>query len=165
METRYLFPFVFLVCALLLASALYLQDTRGLMPCALCVAQRIAYWLLGLWALAAFLHRPRGMGSRIYSGVLVAGAAAGLSVALRQLWLIHHPGFLCGISPEDRLINALPLARWWPGMFVASGSCSAVRWTFLSLSMPDWSAVWFALIAAVAAAAFRSHPRRRAMGK
>ncbi len=165
METRYFFPFVSFVCALLLACALYLQDTRGLMPCALCVAQRMVYWLLGLAALVAFLHRPRGIGRRIYGAALVALACLGLAVALRQLWVIHHPGFLCGISPEARLINALPLARWWPPMFEASGSCAAVRWKFLSLSMPDWSAVWFAVLAVLSALAFRSRPRRRPTGR
>lgn len=29
-------------------------------------------------------------------------------------------------------------------MFEANGDCAAVKWKFLALSIPEWSAVWFA---------------------
>ena len=35
-------------------------------------------------------------------------------------------------------------------MLTGSGDCGTVDWTFLGLSMPAWSLVWFLLLAAVA---------------
>lgn len=144
--TKVIFLLIFLGCASLVSYALYLQLVKSLLPCPLCVVQRVAYWLVGLIALLAFLHFPRvkrwGMG--IYSGLMTVFAFAGAAVALRQAWLVRFPeAFECGISPEEKFLNALPLAEWWPSMFEANGDCADVTWTFALLTLPDWSAIFF----------------------
>jgi protein dithiol:quinone oxidoreductase len=155
LQPRLLFLFVFLACAGLLGFALYLQMFKQLLPCPLCVAQRLAYWLTGLVALLAFLHNPRALGRRIYSVLLAIPALAGALVAGRHAWLVRYPeSFDCGISPEEEFLNALPFAKWWPGMFEANGDCAHSTWKLFSLLIPDWSLMWFALFAAVAAYAF-----------
>lgn len=159
--TRSLFLFVFLACAGLLGFAVYLQETKHLLPCPLCVVQRVAYWLAGLTALLAFLHNPRRTGRRVYSGLLAVFALAGALVALRQAWLVRHPAAIeCGISPEEQFLNALPLAKWWPVMFEANGDCALATWKFLSLTMPDWSLIWFAVFGGLAVYAFFAGSRR-----
>jgi disulfide bond formation protein DsbB len=159
---RLLFLFVFLACAGLLGYALYLQEVKGLSPCSLCVVQRIAYWLIGLTALLGFLHNPQAAGRRVYGGLLALFALAGAVVALRHSWLVRHPGAIeCGISPEEQFLNALPLAQWWPAMFEASGDCARIRWKFLSLAIPDWSLVWFAIFLGVAVYIFLAGKKRR----
>lgn len=141
---RTIFLFIFLSCAGLISYAQYLQHIDGLLPCPLCVAQRVIYWLLGLTALLAFLQNPRNIGRQIYGGLMTIFALAGAVVAFRQSWLIRYPeSFECGISPEERFLNALPIAEWWPGMFEANGDCADVDWEFLSLTIPDWSLVAF----------------------
>ncbi|WP_244072585.1 disulfide bond formation protein B [Nitrosomonas sp. PY1] len=143
---RLIFLLIFLSCISLLGYAQYLQHVQGLLPCPLCVAQRVAYWLIGVTALIAFLHSPSLAGSRFYSIFIMLFAFVGGIVAIRHAWLIRYPeSFECGISPEEAFLNALPIAEWWPGMFEANGDCADIDWNFLSLTIPDWS--FFAFIA------------------
>ncbi len=148
---RIIFLFILLGCIGLLGYAQYLQHVEDLLPCPLCVAQRVAYWLVGLTALLAFLHNPKKIGRRIYGSLTAAFALAGAVVAARQSWLIRFPeSFSCGISPEEAFLNSLPIAQWWPGMFEANGDCMDVDWEFLSLTIPDWSLIAFACLASMA---------------
>ena len=120
------------------------RHIEGLLPCPLCVAQRLAYWLLGLTAFIAFFHNPKPLGHRLYSLLMVILALTGTVIAARHAWLIRYPeSFECGISPEEAFLNSLPIADWWPGMFEANGDCANVDWTFLSLTIPDWSLAAF----------------------
>jgi disulfide bond formation protein DsbB len=148
---RGIFLLIFLGCTALISYALYLQLVKNLLPCPLCVAQRIAYWLVGLTALFALLHSPGATGRRIYHVLLALFAFCGATVALRQAWLVRYPeAFECGIGPEERFLNALPLARWWPSMFEANGDCADVTWKFASLTLPDWSAIFFIIFGGLA---------------
>ena len=148
---RLLFLFILLSCIGLLGYAQYLQHVEGLPPCPLCVAQRVAYWLLGLTALLAFLHNPKIIGRRFYGFLMTAFAFTGAIIAARHAWLIRYPeSFECGISPEEAFLNALPIAEWWPGMFEANGDCANVNWKFLSLTIPDWSLIAFVVLGILA---------------
>ncbi len=147
---RIVFLMVFLACTGLLGYAFYLQAVKNLLPCPLCVVQRIAYWLTGLTALIAFFHAPGAGGRRFYGAAMALFAGSGAAVALRQSWLVRYPeAFECGISPEEAFLNALPLARWWPDMFEANGDCADATWMFASLILPDWSALFFILLAGI----------------
>lgn len=148
---RLLFLFILLSCLGLLSYAQYLQQVEGLLPCPLCVAQRIAYGLLGLTALVAFLHNPQVIGRRVYGLLLFFFALTGAIIAARHAWLIRYPeSFECGISPEEAFLNALPLVEWWSGMFKANGDCANVDWKFLSLTIPDWSLTAFVVLGILA---------------
>ena len=102
-------------------------------------------------------------GRRIYSGLMAVFAFAGAAVALRQVWLVRHPNaFECGISPEEKFLNALPLAKWWSGMFEANGDCARVTWEFMLLAIPDWSLIFFVILGSLAVYAFfAKHDQRR----
>ncbi len=132
-------------------AAIYLQAMLHLLPCPMCVAQRIAYFAIGLVALAAAVHGPQGPGGRrTYAGLVGLLAVAGLASAGRQIWLTYFPGsFECGISPEEAFLNSLPLAQWWPALFAAEGDCAEVKWRFLGLSIPELSAIAFAAVLGV----------------
>lgn len=142
---RYIFLTIFLTCAAILGFGLYLQETRHLLACPMCVVQRMAYMAAGITALVAAVHNPGRMGRVAYAGLTGLFALAGLVVAARQVWLQHHPVMAdCGISPEEAFLNALPLAQWWPAMFTANGDCARVTWTFLGFSIPELSLALFA---------------------
>lgn len=148
---RLLFLIILLSCIGLLAYAQYLQYVEGLLPCPLCVAQRLAYWLLGLVALLAFLHNPKATGRRFYGFLMSIFAFAGTIITARHAWLIRYPESLeCGISLEEAFLNALPIAEWWPGMFEANGDCTSINWKFLSLTIPDWSLIAFVVVGILA---------------
>lgn len=149
----------FAVCAALIAYALYTQLADGLQPCPLCIFQRVAFAVLGLVLLIAGLHAPRGDGGRRAYGVLALLAAlAGLAIAGRHVWLQHLPPDqvpMCGPG-LDYLLEAMPVAGVIRTVLTGSGECAAVDWTLLGLSMPEWSLLWFVLLAAwVAATLFR----------
>lgn len=149
---RTIFLLIFLSCASLIGYALYLQEIKGLLPCPLCVAQRMAYWGVGLTALLAFLHNPKKIGYRLYGGFMLIFTLLGTLIAGRHAWLIRYPeSFECGISPEEAFLNALPIAEWWPAMFEANGDCADVSWQFLSLTIPDWSLIAFLILFLLAA--------------
>lgn len=157
---RIIFLTVFLICAGSLVYAVYLQLVKNLLPCPLCVAQRLSYWVIGLTAIVAVAHNPRTLGRRLYSGVMMVAALVGGVVATRHSWLVRYPeSFECGISPEERLLNSLPIARWWPTMFEANGDCSESSWEFMSLTIPDWSAILFILMAILSGYALLTRQR------
>ncbi len=37
-----------------------------------------------------------------------------------------------------RFPDWLPLGKWLPQVFVASGDCAERQWSFLTLEMPQW---------------------------
>lgn len=150
-DPSYIFLLILLICTSLLGYAQYLQHVENLLPCPLCVAQRVAFWLTGIIALLAFLHKPRITGRRLYGFLIAAFALTGAVIAGRHAWLIRYPeSFECGISPEEAFLNALPIAEWWPGMFEANGDCANVDWKFLSLTLPDWSLIAFITLGVLA---------------
>jgi disulfide bond formation protein DsbB len=148
---RLMFLAIFLGCAGLLGFGIYLQQVKYLLPCPLCVVQRIAFWLVGLTALVGFLHNPASGVRRVYGAMIALFALVGAAVAVHHAMIIRHPeAFGCSISPEEKFLNSLPIAKWWPTMFEANGDCARVTWSFLSLAIPDWALICFVLIAGLA---------------
>ena len=78
-------------CAGAMGFALYAQYGLRLEPCPLCILQRVAVISIGLLALFAGLHNPRGWGFRVWSALVVLAAMAGAGVSGRQLWLQSLP--------------------------------------------------------------------------
>lgn len=144
---RIIFLIIFLSCAGLIGYAIYLQLFEDLLPCPLCVAQRIAYWAIGLTALLAYFTQSSSAILKNFHAMIVVFAMTGAVIAGRHAWLIRFPeSFECGISPEEAFLNALPLAQWWPTMFEANGDCADTSWKFLLLTIPDWSLIVFIII-------------------
>ncbi|HEX5806856.1 MAG TPA: disulfide bond formation protein B [Macromonas sp.] len=139
------------LCAGLLVFGLYLQHSVGLDPCPMCIVQRYA---LVLVALLAVVGAALPMGKARVGIVLglLGVALFGAFVAARQSWLQWFPPevFACGRDFYGMVEN-FPLKRAIPMIFRGSGDCSAVDWTFLGLSIANWSFLNFVLLAGVAA--------------
>jgi protein dithiol:quinone oxidoreductase len=149
---RIVFGAIFVVSAALILDAIfYLQDYLGLDPCPMCVLSRYTFIAIGIVALAAAIHAPRGRALKAYSSLVVLLAVAGAGVSIRHSYLQHFPPAVesCGTDLEF-LLNALPLSQALPKIFAGTGSCSAVKWTLLGLSIPEWALVWFVIFAALA---------------
>ena len=150
---RVLFAAVFAVCASLLAAGIfYFQEYLGLDPCPMCILQRFAFIAIGLTALAAAIHNPRGAALKVYGAVMVLFAVAGAGVAIRHSYLQHFPPQTetCGTDLEF-LLNTFSLTEAFPKIFAGTGSCSRVDWKFIGLSIPEWALVWFVTFAIAAA--------------
>ena len=141
----------FLICAGLLAYALYAQFHLGLDPCPLCIFQRIGIAALGVVFLAAALHNPRGGGTRAYATLIGIAALATVAVAARQLYIQHlPPGAIpsCG-APLSMMLKFMPLTAVIRKVLTGSGECSVINWRFLGLAMPAWVLIWAAFLGTV----------------
>lgn len=141
-----------LVCVALLGFGLYLQHVVGLEPCPMCIVQRYALVLVALLAAATALAGKPGWHR---AGLLSVAAVAvfGAFVAARQSWLQWNPPevLTCGRDFYG-MIESFPLKRAVPMIFRGSGDCSAIDWTFLGLSIANWSFLCFSAIALAALA-------------
>lgn len=146
----YLGLFLFTVVAMLFA--LWLQHYQHLEPCPLCIFQRVAMMATGAVALLAFLHGPARTGRRVYAGLTLLAVAGGVTVAGRHVWLQHLPPDqvpACGPG-LDYWLDTFPLHEVMSKVFKGSGECAVVDWTFLGVSLPEWTLATFLGLAAVA---------------
>jgi len=143
-----------LICGGLFAFALYLQYYEYQNPCPLCILQRVAFIAMMVVFLAGAIHGPRRTGAIIYSTLLVIIAAIGAGIAARHVWLQHLPKDQvpeCGPGLEY-MLNKFPLTQALEKVFRGSGECAEVGWTFLTLSIAEWSLAWFILLGVLAVA-------------
>ena len=152
----------FAACAALIGFAIYSQFAWGLEPCPMCIFQRLAFAALGLVFLVAGLHAPRAARARGVYGVLgFLAAAVGMGLAGRHVWLQLNPPDVPGcLPPLSFMRETMSTTGVIRRVLTGSGDCSAVDWSFLGLSMPAWSLVWFiALGLFFLFAAFRARRR------
>jgi disulfide bond formation protein DsbB len=138
-----------LACAGLLAFGYYLQYYQGQDPCPLCLVQRgFFYGVLAVFLLAA-LYAPARTGTLVYCGAAALLAAGGFGVAARQVWLQHLPKDQVPACGPDLffMMENFPLQRMLEKLFMGSGQCAEVSWTFLGLSIAEWSLAWFLALA------------------
>jgi disulfide bond formation protein DsbB len=137
----------FVLCGSLIAYALYVQFGMLMLPCPLCILQRIAFGVMGLVFLLGGLHAPKGRFGRAAYGLLTfIPAAAGAGVAGYHVWLQSLPPSevpLCSGMGLDYMVESMGLMGALAKVFEGSGECAKVDWTFLGLSMPFWTLVWF----------------------
>lgn len=140
--------FAFLTCIGLLGVAMYLQYSLGLQPCPLCVIQRVCIALLALIFMVGSLYIPRSRVTRwIYSLLTVTFASLGILTALRHIWLEHQPaGSVPSCSASlDYMLQNFPMSQTLIQLFNGSGDCAQVTWQFLTLSIPGWTLIFFAI--------------------
>lgn len=142
-----------LACLAILAGALWTQR-QGYAPCPLCILQRLAYLCVLVLAIlgAALMRGGAGTAAKTAAGAALLACLAGLGVAARHVWLVLHPGQTCGLDPLAATINHWTISQWFPWMFRADGLCADTPY-ILGQSLPVWSALGFAVLAVLLAAA------------
>jgi disulfide bond formation protein DsbB len=144
---RAVFAAITVACAALICTAIfYFQDQLGLDPCPMCILSRYTFIAIGAIALVAAIHGPRGKAPKVYASIIALFALVGIGISMRHSYLQHFPPATesCG-GDLEMLVNTLPLTQALPRIFAGTGSCSAVDWKMLGLSIPEWALVWFAL--------------------
>lgn len=137
----------FLVCAGLLGFALFAEYRWNLIPCPLCIFQRIGFLVMALFFLLGALHAPRGRVRWVYLGGTLLGALFGIATAGRHLWIQSLPADQvpsCG-PPLDYMFDAFPFAQVLRMVFTGSGECAKVE-PILGLPMPAWTLLWFVVL-------------------
>lgn len=148
---RLTYLLIFVATVTLMLIALYMQYAMGLVPCALCITQRVFMIAIGVIALIACLHNPSGWGRWVYTGLGLASAASGAATASRQLWLQSLPPDqvpACGPGIEY-ILDAFPFWEALAILFRGDGNCAEVAWRFLGLSIPGWTLIAFVGFGAV----------------
>lgn len=138
-----------------LGGALWLQR-KGFAPCPLCILQRMAYLGVLVFALTAnsLMRSPARLAAQIVLGLGVLSSLVGLGFAARHIWLVLHPGQLCGLDPLAAVINHWSVTQWAPWMFRADGLCADTPSVF-GLALPFWSAAGFVLTSVLLLMAMR----------
>lgn len=127
-------------CAAALAFAFYVQYGLGLVPCHLCIFQRVTLAAMGLAFLLAAIA-PGGRGFRIFSAALIGLAGlATIATAGRHVWIQMQPAGTVAPCGADLafMLDIFPLTDVILKVFRAGGECARVDWTLLGLSMPVW---------------------------
>lgn len=127
----------------LLFGAQLMEHAFGLVPCPLCLMQRVWFMVAGLCVVAGLLHDPRW---GIYPLLSIVSALVGAGFSIRQLYLQSLPADqvpACG--PDiNYMFENFPLGEVLGAMTRGTGDCAAVAWSFLGLSIPGWALVGFA---------------------
>ncbi len=139
----------FLVCIALLGYALFVQFVQKLEPCPFCIFQRLAFAAAAVFFLLGALHGPKRTGGRRSYGVLAfLAAAAGIGIAGRHVWVQVFPPAMPSCGPGwDYLVETSTWLGVVRKVLGAKGDCSTIDWSFLGLSMPMWSLIWFVALA------------------
>lgn len=143
----------FALCFGLVGYALFVQYGMLMSPCPLCILQRVAFAVMGVFFLLGGLHAPRGWGRKVYAVLVLVAAAAGAGVAGWHLHLQSLPADqvpLCSSMGLEYMLQAFPVQEVINKVFTASGECAKVDWTFAGISMPGWTLAWYVGLAVAA---------------
>ena len=140
------------ICASLLGFALYVQHGMFMMPCPLCILQRVAFVAMGVFFLLGAITGDKPTWLRKTSALLVAfSASVGAGIAGWHVMLQYAPPSnlpSCGSMDISYMLDAFPLQKVLEKIFMGSGDCAKVDWVFLGLSMPVWTLVWYVILGA-----------------
>jgi len=156
------------LCFSFLGYALWVQHgSMGLTPCPLCILQRIAFLAMGIAFLLGVIYDPKPRtapvalplkwlrvvfvnGWRKTDALLVwMFAMVGAGVAAWHVRMQHLPESevpACSSMDLSYMLEAFPLKKVIEKVFTGSGECAKVDWTFLGLSMPEWTLIWFLVL-------------------
>lgn len=146
-KPRILLLLIALYCAALLIFAVVLVRVVGLTPCPLCVVQRFFYALVGLSALIGYMAWWPRFSVRV-AGIVVSGLSfLGGLVALRNVSLQRFP-----VASDSTEGCAVTFGSFLDGVIQSwggTGNCGTVDWSFIGLSIADWSLIAFTGLTAI----------------
>jgi disulfide bond formation protein DsbB len=139
-----------------LGASFYFQYIVGLVPCPLCLMQRLCVAAIFFFSLMGVCLTTLRR-ARLVSIMQMFFALAGLFFATRQLWLQALPaGHGASCMPGlDILMRYFPWKDVARALFWGTGDCAEVHWQMLGLSMPAWSLFYFIFILISAAFLFK----------
>ena len=137
-----------IISILLVILSVIIQEIFNLEPCPLCITQRVIFLISGITFLI-FYFKP--INKIIELSILGMINLIGLIFAIRHVLIqrkvINIPAE-CGIDLEYMFDN-FPLREVFELIFRGTGDCSEIDWSFLGLTIPEWSAIWFLILMAM----------------
>lgn len=140
--------FAFAACAAVLGFAFYAQYGLGLVPCHLCVFQRVTVAAMGVAFLVAALLPGGGWRAAVGIVLIAITGLATMATAGRHVWVQMQPeGSVAACGGDlDFMLDILPVTEVILRVFSAGGECAKIDWTFLGLSMPVWVLTFAAVL-------------------
>ena len=144
-SNRVFFTIISASCLSLLAYGYYLEFFEDLLPCPMCIFQRLGYMAITLVSLIAVIQAPQRTGGITYGVLVIIFSTIGASIAGRQTWLQHIPP---GLVPEcgpglEFMLEMYPLLETIERALLGTGDCAEVSWTFIGMSIAEWSLICF----------------------
>ena len=87
------------------------------------------------------------------SALVAFCAAIGAGIAIWHLRMQNLPPSevpSCSGMDLSYMLDAFPLQKVIEKVFTGSGDCAVVDWTFLGLSMPGWTLIWYFVLGVAA---------------
>ena len=162
-SNRIIYLVAWVLCLAALAiSVFFMQAYLKLEPCPLCMISRLIVATLALLFLSVVLHNPGTLGQRLYSGLFVLLISAGILVSARHIWLQSLPPELVpGCTPDmGYLFDRFPLFEAIETIFNSGGECAEVSWTFLELTIPQQTLLFFVILLVLVLFAFIKTPTK-----
>lgn len=130
-------------------SYFYIQKTLFMMPCPLCIIQRLIFIMIGCVFLADFAFYPRSKGgSKMMYLLKLLSIFSGIAVAARHLYLQSLPpgkAPACGLDFYG-MFEQYPFFEALGRSLLGTGDC-ATKQSWLFLTIPQWSmSIYVALL-------------------
>ena len=136
------------ISILLVILSVIIQENFNLEPCPLCITQRVIFLASGITFLLFYFKPINKILELLVLGII---NLTGLIFAVRHVFIqrkvINVPAE-CGIDLEYMFDN-FPLREVFELIFRGTGDCSEIDWSFLGLTIPEWSAIWFLILMAM----------------
>lgn len=146
-----IFSKLFLLAALsgfaLLIMAYYFEYALEMEPCPLCMTQRLAVLLLSVFFLLAIIP-IRSISAIMLLFALVA-SLGGLYIADHHVYLQSLPADKAPACGPDLfyMLEVFPFSKFITLLLQGDGHCAEIIWSFLDLSMPQWTRICFTIYA------------------
>lgn len=150
LSTRHCFAYTAIFCALAIVAALIMQYQFDMEPCPLCISQRVFIILVGIFALLGALAGKRRLWVKISAGFALAASVIGGGISARHVWIQNLPEDevpVCGPG-LSYMFETRPMFDALSLLFSGDGHCAEISFRFLGLSIPAWTLVCFAGLAA-----------------
>jgi len=136
------------------AVALLSQHRWGLQPCPWCIIQRLAYLIVGVFAILSLLSTQSRLWARaplVPAGVAALGA---LAAALYQHFVAAQTSS-CAFTAADKFLMATGLDELLPAVFKATAACDEANAPMLGIPYSLWSAMLALVLMALVFQAWR----------
>ena len=136
------------ISILLVILSVIIQENFNLEPCPLCITQRVIFLTSGITFLLFYFKSINKILELLVLGIInLTGLIFAFRHVLIQRKVINIPAE-CGIDLEYMFDN-FPLREVFELIFRGTGDCSEIDWSFLGLTIPEWSAIWFLILMAM----------------
>jgi protein dithiol:quinone oxidoreductase len=133
---------------LVLGFTAFIQTYQGLIPCPLCILQRVALMILGVSFFFGAILKLKNPAHYFISVFSLLIASLGWTLAARQVWLQYSPEAMAGDCSVglNYMIQTFPFTEVLKKIFQSNVDCAKVDWDLLGLSLAGWSLIFFSIL-------------------